>query len=279
MKMSLIGWLVLGFASIAFAGGSPFVGTYKGEDIVIEIKEIAADQFVGTIVLDDESARFTAREQDGALVGILTLDDEKLQVRLTLKGTTLTFWAEEESQTLTKQDATSLAKPVAPAPASQELRVNGVVVDPERLRKFEQGNQIRIPRGDFWYDKVSGAWGIAGGPTLGFTAPGMDLGGPLKEDASRGTTSVFINGRQLPFADVIGLHNLGVPVQQGRWWLDNSGNFGVEGNPQGMGNVFQYSRGKGGSYQRATAGGYIGSDGQTSYFFDPKTGSSVMTGP
>jgi hypothetical protein len=39
--------------------------------------------------------------------------------------------------------------------------------------------------------------------------------------------------------------------------------------------LFQFSR----AYQRATAGGYIGSDGTTSYFFDPKTGSSVMTGP
>ena len=279
MKVSLFGWLILGFASFAFAGSSPFVGTYKGEDVVMEIKETAAGEFAGTIVVDGESARFTAREQGGALVGTLTLDDEKVPVRLTLKGTTLTFTTWDESQTLTKQDALSAVKPPAAAPVQQELRVNGVVIHPERVRKFEQEKRTLIPRGDFWYDKVSGAWGIAGGPTLGFTAPGMDLGGPLEEDASRGNTGVFINGRQLPLPDVIGLHNLGVPVQLGRWWMDYSGNFGVEGNPLVMGNVFQYSRGRGGAYQRATAGGYIGSDGRTSYFFDPKTGSSVMTGP
>jgi hypothetical protein len=65
---------------------------------------------------------------------------------------------------------------------------------------------------------------------------------------------------------------------RGRWWIDSMGNAGVEGNPQPICNVFQFSRGKGGAYQRSTAGGYIGSDGETGYFFDPKSGSSVMTG-
>ena len=279
MRGSVLGGVFLGFACIAFAAGSPFVGTYRGADIVIEIKESAPGQFAGTIVLDDEAAPFTAQEQEGALVGILTFEDETVRVRMTLKGATLTFSAGEESQTLTKQHAPPQAKPSAAAPGPKGLRVNGVVIDPERIRKFEQQKQILLPRGDFWYDKVSGAWGLAGGPTLGVTIPGMDLGGPLKEDASRGTTGLFINGRQLPVQDVVGLQSLGVPVQQGRWWLDHSGNFGVEGNAQWMGNIFQYSQGKGGAYQRSTAGGYIGGDGQTSYFFDPKTGSSVMTGP
>ena len=70
-----------------------------------------------------------------------------------------------------------------------------------------------MPRGSFWYDKISGAWGVEGGPTGGFTAPGIDLGGPLGSDASRGNT-----------------------------------------------------------------GGYIGGDGQTSYFVGPSIGCSVMIG-
>jgi hypothetical protein len=207
------------------------------------------------------------------------MDDETMPFKMTLNGSTLTFESGDERQILTRQSASATAKPAPSATASQPLRVNGVIIDPERINKFERDTRMRIPRGDFWYDKVSGAWGIAGGPTLGFTSPGMDLGGPLKEDASRGNTGVFINGRHLPMQDVLGLANMGVPVQQGRWWVDYAGNFGIEGNPQLLGNIFQYSRGKGGAYQRATAGGYIGGDGQTSYFFDPKSGASVMTGP
>ena len=41
--------------------------------------------------------------------------------------------------------------------------------------------------------------------------------------------------------------------------------------------AMQRLRCRGRAYQRSTAGGYIGSDGDTSYFFDPKTGASVMT--
>jgi hypothetical protein len=158
------------------------------------------------------------------------------------------------------------------------LQVNGVVIEDEKVSKLEAEDHILMPRGDFWYDKVSGAWGVAGGPTIGFTKSGVDLGGPLKADASRGNTGVFINNRELPWPDVTGLQQLGVPVQRGRWWVNAQGSFGVEGNPLAMGNIFQFSQGKGGSYQRSTAGGYIGGDGHTSYFFDPKSGSSVMVG-
>ena len=164
-----------------------------------------------------------------------------------------------------------------PAPV-RDARVNRSAIPEATVKAFEQVHGLRLPRGDYWYDRVSGAWGPEGGPTAGFTAPGMNLGGPLPADASRGNTGVFINGRELPMQDVAGLMQMKVPVQQGRWWVDNAGNFGIEGLPAAMGNLFQYSRGRGGAYQRATAGGYIGGDGQTSYFFDPQSGSSVMIG-
>jgi hypothetical protein len=284
MKVNLYTWILLCLTSLVLAGESPFVGIYKGEDVVLEIQKSAGDQFTGTITVFGESVSFTALEQDGALMGVLTLDDENLPFQMTLNGSTLTFTAYGESQILTKQSQSSAqVGRIAPGTGIPEtasaLRVNGVVIEPERVRRFEQEKGLRIPPGDFWYDKISGAWGITGGPTIGFTTPGMDLGGPLKANASNGNTGVFINGRQLHLQDVLGLQSLGVPVQQGRWWVDHLGNFGIEGSTIQIGNLFQFSRGQGGAYQRSTAGGYIGSDGTTSYFFDPKTGSSVMTGP
>lgn len=72
-----------------------------------------------------------------------------------------------------------------------------------------------------------------------------------------------------------------VNVVQDRWWVDAMGNFGLEGGGM-LGNLFAAAKQRGGGrggYHRATAGGYIGADGSTSYFFAPKSGASVMTGP
>lgn len=292
MRAILLAWLMCGICGVAFASGSPFPGTYKGEDVVIEIHEVGQGRFAGAISSQGQVLSFTARQKADALVGALTVDDEITEFRITIKGSTLTFVMEEESHTLIREGTrTSLspepsgakagtAKASSPEKpdAARQLRINGVVIDQGSLRKLEQEQHILIPRGDFWYDKISGGWGVAGGPTVGFTTPGMDLGGPLQANASRGDTGVFINGRELPLQDVVGLQNLNVSVQRGRWWVDSSGNYGMEGIPISMGNLFQFSRGRGGAYQRSTAGGYIGGDGETSYFFDPKTGSSVMTG-
>ena len=283
--MRIIILLCLAFALRASsrAAESAFTGTYKNEEATVQIKEAEGGQFSGTISAHGQTFPFIARPET-VLTGTMTVDDEKTPFRITLKGAKLTFATEDETHKLTKIGATAAqdAKPVETAatnaPAARRLQVNGVVIEEERVRKLEAEQHIVMPRGDFWYDKVSGAWGVAGGPTIGFTTPGVALGGPLKADASRGNTGVFINNRELPLSDVVGLQRLGVPVQRGRWWVDASGNFGVENSPFTVGNIFQFSQGKGGSYQRSTAGGYIGGDGQTSYFFDPKSGSSVMTG-
>ena len=94
--------------------------------------------------------------------------------------------------------------------------------------------------GRYWYDRMNGSWGRQGGPTEGFIMAGLNLGGPLREDASNGDTGVFINGRQLHRVDVARLSQLG-PVYQGRCWMDAQGNIGLEGQPA-FGNVWVAAR-------------------------------------
>jgi hypothetical protein len=250
------------FAAMAFAG------LYRGDGATLEIQKLPDGKYECVVTTGGAVMHFTAEKKDDALAGKLEDGEE---FRITVAGNTLSFTSEGETQTLTRDAG-------KPKPDAKALRINGVVIDEATVKKFEQEHRQLIPRGDFWYDKISGAWGVDGGPTLGFTAPGMNLGGPLKEDASRGDTGVFINGRQLPWPDVQGLQAMGVPVERGRWWVDSQGNYAAEGEMTARGNLFQFSKGRGGAYQRATAGGYIGGDGQTSYFFDPSTGASVMTG-
>jgi hypothetical protein len=66
---------------------------------------------------------------------------------------------------------------------------------------------------------------------MGFTLPGLPIGGPLPPDISRGNTGVFINGRQLPTQDLAALQQLTGPVQPGRYWVDGQGYAGLEGGP------------------------------------------------
>src|SRR5262245_15915385 len=84
------------------------------------------------------------------------------------------------------------------------VRVNGVQLTQTQLDAYAKQFHTQIPPANYWYDKISGAFGLQGGPTLGFNVPGLDLGGPLQADASRGNTGVFVNGRDLPVKDVEG---------------------------------------------------------------------------
>jgi hypothetical protein len=65
------------------------------------------------------------------------------------------------------------------------------------LQALERGYGVPIKPGRYWYDGVSGVWGLEGGPAEGQIHPGLRLGGPLKRDASKGRTGVIVNGREL----------------------------------------------------------------------------------
>jgi hypothetical protein len=130
--------------------------------------------------------------------------------------------------------------------------------------------------GHYWYDTLSGAWGIEGREAFGFLLPGHDFG-PLAANASRGNTGVFINGREINMVDAASLQRTFGAVYQGHWWLDGrTGNYGVEGNPLPVGNIMaalraQNSGRKGDNFwSSATARGnssggcsYVSVDGAT----------------
>lgn len=127
------------------------------------------------------------------------------------------------------------------AEAQSSVVINGERVATSTLTVLEQRYQMRIQPGRYWYDARSGAWGFVGGPTMGFVVPGLDVGGPLRADASRGTTNVVINGRVLHGRDVMVLRQLVGTVYPGRYWMDAYGNVGVEGGPA-LVNLFQLAR-------------------------------------
>jgi len=161
---------------------------------------------------------------------------------------------------------------------TRRILVNAVRLPDAQVSTLERQYRVSLADGDYWYDKQSGAWGIRGGPTAGFTVPGLEIGGRLRADASSGNTGVFINGRELHQYDVMALMQLG-PVYQGRYWVDGQGYFGVEGGPA-LGNLWLLARaagrGNGGAQTTYTrSGSMFGSDGNGCLVFnDPGSGTS-----
>ena len=110
--------------------------------------------------------------------------------------------------------------------------VNSVPLTVETVRELQQIYPVPIRPGRYWYDAVSGAWGMEGGPIAGQMLPGLRLGGRLRADASRGTSGVYINGRELTQGEKSYLEQAcRTPVYPGRYWVNGYGIGGFEGAP------------------------------------------------
>ena len=152
--------------------------------------------------------------------------------------------------------------------AHKEVVVNHTPLTDAEIGAIEREYGVQLVQGNYWYDRLCGAWGIAGGPTAGFVMPGLQVGGALRANASGGNTGVFINGRELHGADVAGLQQF-VPVLPGRYWVDAYWNCGYEGWPP-LFNLAQLMRarsgGKGGAWSHTTSrftnNTTVGGDGQ-----------------
>lgn len=110
--------------------------------------------------------------------------------------------------------------------------VNGQALSADTLRALQQAYPVPIAPGRYWYDRISGAWGREGEPIAGQMIAGLALGGELRADASRGTSGVFINGRQITQGERAYLEQLcQTPVLPARYWILFNGLGGYEGGP------------------------------------------------
>jgi hypothetical protein len=171
------------------------------------------------------------------------------------------------------------------ASAQSAVVVNGEALSPEAVRALEMQYRTPLQPGRFWYDRGSGLWGREGGPSQGQIHAGLDLGGPLAADASvrnvGDKTFVFVNGREIHPQELTYLQGLFGAVIRARYWLNAQGIGGFEGGPpqfdlRAAAMAARSQRGEG--YNRRATFGNTGSDGECSYYNDPETGASVLTG-
>jgi hypothetical protein len=116
--------------------------------------------------------------------------------------------------------------------------INNQQLTASQITELEEFYGVAPLPGEYWYDSLSGSYGVAAGPSLGVIFPGHKFG-ELAADASNGDTGVFINGRELPEPDIQFLEWIfGVQRQAGRYWQDAQGNIGLEGEVYPLVNLY-----------------------------------------
>lgn len=215
----------------------------------------------GMVGTGEQEIPFTASERDGALH--------------------LELGAEGEQQLTFRRTTAAAGSTVATGKRS--VVINEKRLSDEELARAEQTYRVRIPDAEYWYDRTLGAWGPKGGPTMGFIAPGLELGGPLQPNASGGGTGVFVNGRALHPADLAALQQITGPIAPGRYFITAQGLAGYEGGPPqwDLAAMAAQSRGGAGGGSNTWQSGITGasgfSDGTTGAVFLPN-GGIVSTG-
>jgi Short C-terminal domain len=215
-----------------------------------------------------------ASESQSEAAGTLASELEKL-ARLHASGALSDQEFQQAKQRLLEQSAPQSSNAQQATNSSRTVFINSVRLSDEQLRQLEQRFQLRIADGAYWYDQVSGAWGMQGGPTIGFTQPHLELGGTLRRDASNGNTGVIINGRELHQQDVLALRQLTPYVIPGRYWVDARGIGGYEGGPpifdlQALARAAGGGRGGAWSYTSLHGSGTVGGDGEGFSYFSSK---------
>jgi hypothetical protein len=132
--------------------------------------------------------------------------------------------------------------PPSIAQNSGDVIINNTVLSKEQIREIATRYGVEPKAGNYWYDPVSGLYGVSGYPSYGFMFPGHNFG-VLQKNASSGNTGVLINGRELPQLEWAVLsYVIGYYIQPGSYWLDSNGNVGYEGNKNPVLNLFVLAR-------------------------------------
>ena len=151
----------------------------------------------------------------------------------------------------------------------RKVIINKVELSDEELRALDRSHYFKS--GQYWYDATSGAWGFQGGCGMGYLPANLPLG-PLSPDCSNGSSHIFINGRELPFLEVMGLQQIFGLIYPGRYTLKPNGDYGVE-NGAILGNVYAHAQQRAALnahsssnfYSSSATGAAMGSDGESFY--------------
>ena len=259
---SLILITALMFYMIA-VNGQDFSGSYESNTasgkITLVLKKGDGSKYTGSLSGNNSAIQLTGQVQNGQLRGRVGDTGSNIVFAAGIQSGVITFTMADADingniNPVTSQVLT-FVKPGGNAPAaalaantplslqnSGDVRINNVALSKEQIRDLIARYGLEPKPGNYWYDPVSGLFGVYGYPSYGFMYPGHNFG-KVSRNASAGNTGVLINGRELPQQEwVIWSYVIGNYIQPGSYWFDSNGNVGYDGNNLPVLNMFVIAR-------------------------------------
>ncbi len=279
------------------ASSQDFSGSFTSRSdagsAILTLKNNPSGDYAGTLESTAMTLAVKGKVKHNILSGTVGDESEGLGFRAQWNGKQLSFTMfevdergnpiAETTETLTFQRSSS-SPSVSQKSGEQSVGVviiNGVALSNEQIAGIEKTYGVKPKPGSYWYDAKSGLYGVVGYPAYGYMRPNHRFGS-MKSNVSKGTTGVFINGRELPTLEyTVWSYMVGSWIQPGKYWLDHQGNAGYEGNPTAVINLFVAAKqngyhGQGGSgdnfWTSRFSAGNSDSGGQRGYVSVPGYG-------